>query len=72
MTYKAGRGRGAFAVGDGTGNPAHEITWWALPHGAKPISVQVGSCPQWHGFSGSTLTLALEGGGSIGSVTLSR
>jgi hypothetical protein len=65
-----GNGHQQFALGNAVGVPGHEITWWTLPRGGTRISVQVGSCLQWHGFGDSPLYLAIHGSGTVRSVTL--
>ena len=46
------------------------ITFSALPVTGSRLNVRVGSCLQWHGYSGRTLYLAQTGGTPVTSVTL--
>jgi hypothetical protein len=64
--------REQFAFGDSVSDISHQITWWSLPQGGARLSVEVGSCLQWHGFGKSPLFLVVHGRGSVRSVTLSR
>lgn len=71
VVTNGGDGHQQFALSNLVGNASHEITWWALPQGGARISIQVGSCVQWHGFDNTPLYLAVHGRGVIRSVTLS-
>lgn len=70
VTTGGSPGRHPFSLSNAVGDPAHEITWWSLPQSGHRISVQVGSCLQWHGFGDSPLNLTVGGGSSIRTVTL--
>jgi hypothetical protein len=37
-------------VSDARGDALHTITFKTLPSGRRSVRVQVGACPQWHGF----------------------
>jgi hypothetical protein len=70
VTTNSGEGHQQFVLSDVLGNVSHDITWSSLPQGGARISVQVGSCLQWHGFDRPLLYLGVEGHGTIRSVTL--
>jgi hypothetical protein len=70
VSTTGGSGHQQFTLSNAFGNPTHEISWWTLPRGGSRISVEVGSCLQWHGFAGSSLSLVVGGSGSVRSVKL--
>jgi hypothetical protein len=48
----------------------HNIRVGVLERAGADIAVRVGSCLQWHGFSGSQLVVIQEGGAPITRVVL--
>jgi hypothetical protein len=63
---------GAVVVSDALGVPSHEITFTVLHSSASRVAVPVGSCPQWHGFQPSNVTLVQSATGPSPEVWLAR
>ena len=51
-----------FSVADGRDQSPGAISFRSLPRAGADLYVQVGSCPQWRGFTASGLTLIEAGG----------
>lgn len=65
-------GTSGVTISDTAAAPAgHDITATALPASGSSLSVRVGSCLQWHGYSSTRLYVRQVGGIPIGGVELS-
>jgi hypothetical protein len=74
LTLHADRslGTGKITISDTAEAPAsHDITASVLPGSGTSLSVRVGSCLQWHGYSATRLYLRQVGGAPISGVELS-
>jgi hypothetical protein len=58
----SGFGDGTVTIGDKLGqtDASHLITFRTLPRAGNTVYLRVGSCIQWHGYTGSDLTLVLQ------------
>jgi hypothetical protein len=74
-TFAAGArqnlGQGSFWIADNPTDEIHRITANALDRAGPALSIRVGSCLQWHGFTGRTLYLQQPQGNPITDVRLS-
>jgi hypothetical protein len=65
-------GTSAITISDTEAAPAgHDITTTAMPASGTSLSVRVGSCLQWHGYSTTRLYVRQVGGTAITSLELS-
>jgi hypothetical protein len=74
LTLRAGRpiGTSGITISDTLAAPGYrDITTTVLPASGANLSVRVGSCLQWHGYSSSSLYVRQVGGSVISGVELS-
>ena len=62
ISAPGGAGGGGYSVIDGVDQSPNLVTFATLLRAPTHIFVQVGSCPQWRGFSGRGLSLVVSGG----------
>ena len=62
LTSPAGARGASYSVIDGADQSPTAISFSTLPRSTGHVFVQVGSCPQWRGFSASGLSLVQQGG----------
>jgi len=61
LSSPVGLGGAQYSVTDGADRSPNAISFSTLPRASTHVFVQVGSCPQWYGFSASGLSL-VQGG----------
>jgi hypothetical protein len=74
LTLRAGRpiGTSGITIADARASSAgHNITTTVLPASGASLSVRVGSCLQWHGYSSTRLYVRQVGGAPITGLELS-
>jgi hypothetical protein len=74
LTLQAGRSIGSSAITISDTEPApagYDITTTVLPASGASVSVRVGSCLQWHGYSSARLYVRQVGGVPISGLVLS-
>jgi hypothetical protein len=62
LSSPVGLGGAQYSVTDGADQSPNAISFSTLPRSNDHVFVQVGSCPQWHAFSSTGLSL-VQGGG---------
>jgi len=62
LSAPRGLGLGEYRIDDGNDSSPGLISFRTLPRVGHHVFVEVGSCPQWHAFSSSGLSILQEGG----------